>query len=413
MLRKLYEQVVPPSPEESPPAPGRYPLIDSTRALAALSIFCFHLASTLDLPNWTKDYTNTFAAGVPVFFVISGFVLYRPFARAQLADVAPPKVGPYAWRRFLRIVPAYYLALTIFLVFGPRHESLGQLPALYGFAQVYDPSTVLAGLAPAWSLDCEVLYYALIPLVVLAVLALPAANQSQRLSRQITALALLFGLSLAYKLWFFSWGGNPAFGRDQVFQFQPGWNLDLFVLGMAVAVWSANRELTGVTDRVAGFIERRAWVLWLGAVVLFFVLSWNSSQAFDDVGSVLLHYGAGLFGLCILLPAIWGAPGDGVVRRVLGNRYLLALGVVSYSFYLFHKMVLNQVVDAWPDRISGTAGDVGIAVVALAGSIAISVVVYLLVERPAMSLKRYFPDDSRSAGPQQPLAAHAGTGGEQ
>jgi peptidoglycan/LPS O-acetylase OafA/YrhL len=196
-----------------------------------------------------------------------------------------------------------------------------------------------------------------------------------------------------------------------VFEFQPGWNLDLFVVGMAVALWSVNRELSDSTDRLARFVEQRAWVLWVAAVLIFLVLSWNASEAFNEAGSLSLHYGRALFALCILLPAIWGAPGDGVVRKFLGNRYLLAIGVVSYSFYLFHKMVLDQVVDSWPQRIDGAAGDIGIGVTALAASIALSVVVYLLVERPAMSLKRFFPDDTPQAGPQQPLAAHAAPGG--
>ncbi len=406
MLRAAYEKVVPPSPTEAPPQPGRFPLIDSTRAIAAVSIFLFHLAAALDLPQWTKDYTNTFAAGVPIFFVISGFVLYRPFAHALLDGNPPPRAGPYAWRRFLRIVPAYYLALTIYVVFGPRSESVSDLSVLYGFAQVYNPSTVLSGLAPAWSLNCEIVYYALIPIVVAAMAALPAEDARQRISRQVVGLAVLLGLSIAYKLWFFSWGGNLGYTRDQVFQFQPGWNLDLFVFGMAVALWSAARELDGTKDAVIRFIERRAWVLWLGALVAFLVLSWNSDEAFSETGGISLHYGRAIFALCIVLPAIWGAPGDGVVRKVLGNRYLMAVGVVSYSFYLFHKMVLDQVVDSWPTRIDGAAGDIGIAITSFVAALVLSVIVYLVVERPAMTLKRWFPDKSREAGPQQPFAGH-------
>ena len=177
---------------------------------------------------------------------------------------------------------------------------------------------------------------------------------------------------------------------------------------MAVALWSAHREITGTSDGLRRLVEKRAEVLWIAAAALFVGLSLVGSEAYKDGGSMFLHYGRALFALCILLPAIWGVAGHGPVRRFLGNRWLMAVGVVSYSFYLFHKMVLDQVVDSWPDRINGTAADIGIALTALAGALVLSMLVYLVVEYPAMQLRRLIPDRTRSAGPQQPLAAHGG-----
>jgi peptidoglycan/LPS O-acetylase OafA/YrhL len=410
MLRKAYDLIVPPKPDEATRKRGRYPLIDSTRAIAALLIFGFHLSLQLGLPEWTKDYTNTLSAGVPVFFVISGFVLFRPFARDYLVGQSQPQTIPYAWRRFLRIVPAFYLALTIYLVFGSKHVDSGDIPLFYGFAQVYSPDTVLGALGQAWSLDCEIVYYALIPLTMVVIRALPAADQAVRLRREIWGLVFLFALAVTYKIWFYAWGGSPENARDGVFEFTPGWNLDMFVMGMALALWSVHREITGTTDFVSRFIARRAEVIWALAILLFLVISWENKRAFDDVGNVAIHYATALFGLCVLLPAVWGRIGHGPVRRFLGNRYLLAVGVVSYSFYLFHTMVLSETLSRWPGSDIGTLHDVGVAVVAVVGSIAVACGVYLFVERPAMNLRRLIPDDSRGAGPQQPFAAHAPEG---
>src|SRR3954470_1351783 len=97
----------------------RFPLMDSLRAVAALSVLAFHAAFfagmyTSDSP--LRPYLAQPLAGVTVFFVISGFLLYRPFVRARAADDPAPRASAYAWRRFLRIVPAYWLALTVIAV---------------------------------------------------------------------------------------------------------------------------------------------------------------------------------------------------------------------------------------------------------------------------------------------------------
>lgn len=402
-MKSLFAGVAPPAPRPGEERPGRFPLIDSLRAMAALSIFFFHASGEVALPQDVKQFTNTFAAGVPIFFVISGFVLYRPFAVAALEGDPPPTPAAYAWRRFLRIVPAFWLALTIYVVFGPRSESLSDLPLLYGFAQVYDPTTVLSGLAPAWSLNDEVVYYVMLPLAAMAAASL--AGRGDRLRRQIAMVGALAVVSFAYKGWFFAWGGNPARVRDQVFLFQPGWNLDLFVLGMAVALWSAKCSLQGAPDRLARFVTRNAGASWALAAVIFVVLSLNSGQAFDRLGSVLLHVGRAAMALCIVLPAIWGRAGRGAVRRLLGWRPLLTLGVLSYSLYLFHKMWLDFVFSRRPAGFSGPGSDVVLIAIGFAGALATAYAVYVLVERPALSLRSFVPDRRPAAAvPPAPVA---------
>ena len=93
----------------------RFPLFDSLRAIAALSVIGVHGAVTAGIYNDStlRQFVSHLDVGVQIFFVISGFLLYRPFARARLEGADRPATGPYAWRRFLRIVPAYWVALTV------------------------------------------------------------------------------------------------------------------------------------------------------------------------------------------------------------------------------------------------------------------------------------------------------------
>ena len=98
---------------------GRFPLVDSLRATAALAILLYHLApatGALGAPV-VGDLALQLQGGIALFFVISGFLLYRPFVWARVRGEPMPYVRAYAWRRVLRLVPAYWAALTIVAVF--------------------------------------------------------------------------------------------------------------------------------------------------------------------------------------------------------------------------------------------------------------------------------------------------------
>src|SRR5918911_5479930 len=116
----------------------RFPLFDSLRAIAALSVFAAHAYLILEgfgSPNPLRDVLVRLDVGVTIFFVISGFLLYRPFVRARLRSAPPPRPLAYAWRRLLRIAPAYWVALTIIAVWlglGEVHEA-GKWPLFYFF----------------------------------------------------------------------------------------------------------------------------------------------------------------------------------------------------------------------------------------------------------------------------------------
>src|SRR3954447_10575753 len=95
----------------------RFPLMDSCRGLAALSVVAFHVAVVGHLRDGTLGpLQDGLRGGVQVFFVLSGFLLYRPFVAARF-EGREISLGRYGWSRFLRIVPAYWLALTFFGVF--------------------------------------------------------------------------------------------------------------------------------------------------------------------------------------------------------------------------------------------------------------------------------------------------------
>ena len=123
--------VIGPGPES--PAPGRpprFPAFDGLRAIAAVTVVAVHVGFVSGLtpknPSGVGMYTARLEIGVSVFFLISGFLLYRPFVVAHLAGAPKPRTGAFWLRRLLRIVPAYWLVL--FVSTSLFHTGVGDRP---------------------------------------------------------------------------------------------------------------------------------------------------------------------------------------------------------------------------------------------------------------------------------------------
>src|SRR3954453_13942377 len=121
-----------PVPEAAPdalrPPPGnpRFPLVDGLRAVAALSVLVTHTAflSGFNGHGLLGGITARLDVGVALFFVISGFLLYRPFVAARMGGRGGPRAGLYFRRRALRILPAYWLALTVLGLLWPKLDQV-------------------------------------------------------------------------------------------------------------------------------------------------------------------------------------------------------------------------------------------------------------------------------------------------
>jgi len=250
----------------SPPAPPRFPLLDGVRAIAALSVVVTHTAG-LTTFNGENDLLGPFTArlnvGVAIFFVLSGFLLYRPWVAARIEGTRAPRLARYARARLLRILPAYWLALTVLTIWpglvGPFTEDWW---IYYGFLQNLSPSTILGGLGPAWTLNVELAFYAVLPLYALAcarwLAPRPAATQLH------AELAILAGLgaasAVARTLVHLS---NPV----STFSFVlPGMFL-WFALGMLLAVLSVHLGAREPASLPAALRvpTQRPWLAWLGA----------------------------------------------------------------------------------------------------------------------------------------------------
>ncbi len=168
---------------------SRAPALDGLRGLAALSIVVLHVWLYTTTAQEKSDsladgVVHQFRLGVPLFFCLSGFLLYRAWVVAVRDGAARPVVADYARRRAWRILPAYALALVGSLallvpfadVRGVDVPDSGLLLLFAVFASNLHPETVGALDPPMWTLAVEVQFYVVLPLLAVAAAALAARH---------------------------------------------------------------------------------------------------------------------------------------------------------------------------------------------------------------------------------------------
>lgn len=372
----------------------RFPLLDSVRGIALLAVVAAHSSFFMSLGGSTALSHLRFDFSVRVFFMISAFLLYRPWVRARLADCEPPSAGAFAWRRFLRIMPGYWLALTVIALWiGLPYVFSGHgIWTYYGLLQVYQPGWAVGGLTQAWTLCVEVVFYACLPLWGALMRWLPASSMAVKMRQELLGCAFLLLVSLVYKVAITATGSLEGEGGVPL-QLNTLTFLDDFAIGMALGVLSAWYEGRRDLPRALRLHDRHPGIVW-GVALLLLAVTSLAVGLFGRVAAnisgpeyVARHYLLALIGVGLLLPALFGDPSRGLVRRVLASRVLNYLGMISYGVYLWHFAVLVQ-LQRWD--FGSVAADVGQWIwfpAGLAGGVLLATISWYAVEKPITLLK--------------------------
>ena len=323
--------------------------------------------------------------GVSLFFSLSGFLLSLPFWRALAQDADWPRPADYALRRAVRILPAYYLLLTLLVLASGLWRVPGgwaDVAAHYLMVFNYFEFSFFSLNPPFWTLAVEAQFYLLLPLLFLALARLPRRA------------ALPAVVALGALAWGASWwlvgavDGAIPWPADPVLTWiRPGGavvthsllaHLPHFLMGTAAA-WvflRASRQQRSHPRLLRRVAEA---LFWGAAAALLLLLStpWGEALALPRS-----RYGLPLVPALLTL-LLLAAPFATVASRVLESPPLRALGVLSYGVYLYHYPVLMLVdrqmaargLDAaqrWPTFVT-----LGLALTLLAATLS-----WLLVERP-------------------------------
>ncbi|HSF99302.1 MAG TPA: acyltransferase [Ornithinibacter sp.] len=371
-------------PAIPPPFRRQFGGLNGVRGLGALFVLTTHVGfhSGAALNSTFNGLLSRLDVGVAIFFVISGFLLFRPHAEAWIRQDERPSTRSYLWHRALRILPALWLAIIAAALLLEQPEEALQVYARHAtLTQIYGSGLAAQGLTQMWSLATEAAFYLLLPAIAWLLTRAHATPGSVR-----NGLLVLLSTPLLGAAWMGFTAWHP---EGQQALWLPGY-IGWFGLGMALALWRSGRAGGVVGASWVDDVATHPGTVWGLAVALFLVLispvagPYSLTQASPGqavVKSVLYAVVAALVVLpCVVMPSDGHDPPS---VRLLGGRTARFLGDISYGIFCYHLIVLGVVERAMGYEIF-SGGFFRIYVPTLAVTCVVAAVSYYAVERPVM-----------------------------
>jgi len=347
-------------------------VLDGLRGLAVLIVFLSHISNE-GMPLFTfTDFSGTGKSGVFLFFILSSFLLTRPFVSADARDFNKDFFMSYFFRRFTRIYPLYFLYLLLGLVTTMISIIIFKLDRPMGVPFVLSPADffehllLMQGWGVTWSVVVEFHYYLILPILALT-------HSVILKNKWHLSLLLTITLIMASQLF---WPPLDSTNNDT----RLGPYLPIFFMGALLAVFfhewqkkklTENKKIILVVD-VLGVLAILLLVFTIPSVSTYIL---GRKIPFD-----YYHRQFTLFGVLWSMVVFSCVAGSGLLRKPFEISILRYLGHISFSVYLLHVITLKLVQKA----ASGLPMQ-GWIVLAL--TIAVSHMTYVLVERPASKIK--------------------------
>jgi peptidoglycan/LPS O-acetylase OafA/YrhL len=309
------------------------------RAVAALTVVGTHAAYTTG--KYTHGYWGLVGSrleiGVPIFFVLSGFLLFRPWVKSAATGGPPPSLSRYARHRVRRIMPAYLITVLFAYVLyhfreagpNPGHTWLGlvrNLTLTQIYCNGYLGKYLHQGLTQMWSLAVEASFYVVLPLLAYLLLVLIARRRWQ----PKLMLAALAGMALISPGWLVLVHTDHWF-PDGARLWLPTY-LAWFLAGMALAVLQAMK------------VRCYAFMAIPLAIVCYFIASTPIAGA-PTTSPATLSQAIFKTVFYAVIAALAVAPlalgNQGAYSRRLASRPMVWLGEISYEIFLIHLITME------------------------------------------------------------------------
>lgn len=352
---------------------GSIAVLDGVRGLAIFFVISYHIDYSLakgHMLDWhssalTLSILTAGSAGVSLFFVLSGFLLFMPYAKALLFADRWPLARTFYLRRALRIFPGYYISLFILILLEERNYLLPSgWPKLGLFLSFFMDSTrltfrVLNG--PYWTLAVEWQFYMILPLMMLGVLLLVRRVPIQKRLRAVTFCLLgIIALGLLVRIPGFYFRDHPKatfllprHAINVIFFFIfgiVGKYTEEFAVGMLASLCYIYAQRLPAEHRFPRFLRRwSSWFWGVGLLILVFYAMWRFQSDpntpawsfmlpfmpyYTWLSEMVVTWG---FGLCIVA-ILFGPPS---LQRMLTWAPLRWVGLISYSLYIWHLPMLQ------------------------------------------------------------------------
>lgn len=373
--------------------PTVFAVLDPLRAVGALAVVLTHVTF------WTGDYLRygiigrvlpRLDVGVALFFVLSGFLLAHQYFAAASAGRPHDSTGRYYWKRFLRIYPLYVIGVVPALLFvgGNEGAGLGDWLKVLTMTDIYLSDSLRPGQTQMWSLATEVSFYALLPLLMLAVGALGGRRPTTR--RMVLLFAALLTVNVVWTL-FLNEPVRDA-GAVLVSQWLPNY-LMWFTAGMALAWAHVLVSRPGGAPRLRWLVAlaRQPGVCWVLAVSLLVVAAtpvsgpmiFDPSTPAENLTRQVLYTSVGAL---LVLTGVFADPRSGYAR-VMSHRWARRLGHISYGIFCLHLVVLHFVYWATPYAMFEGNDLFPVLGLTLLITVPLAELLYRFVESPFMRLR--------------------------
>ncbi len=394
-------------------------VLDGVRGLAIFFVISFHITASLTqgkLLDWhssplAMSILTAGGTGVTLFFVLSGFLLFMPYAKALLFESRWPLARTFYLRRVMRIWPGYYISLLILiLVMQPDLFLPHNWASLGLFLSFFMDSSRLTFRqlnGPYWTLAVEWQFYMILPLLMLGVLVLvKRVLRASRLRAVTICLLGIIVLGLLVRWCGFYFRDNPtatflvprpvlnvilffAFGIT-------GKYIEDFAVGMLASLCYIYAQNLPADHRFTRILRRLSFWLWsVGLLILLFSAMWHFQSDkqtpawpflapimpyYDWLSEMLLAWG---FGMCIM--AILFGPRQ--LQMPFAWKPLRWIGLISYSLYIWHLpfLELARTIMGYFPGLPYYAGYTLYWVWTLLVTTPFCLLVFLLIEKPGMA----------------------------
>lgn len=368
-----------------------FPTLNALRAIGAILVVLTHSAFNTGRINdgWTGAMLARFDFGVTLFFVLSGFLLSRPWFMAAALREHHPSARHYLWKRALRILPLYWVVVLVALLVDPGNDgaSVTEWVSNLTLTQLYFHGLLPSSLTQMWSLCTEVAFYVLLPVLCLALTG--RRREGLDLRRVIVGATVLSVLGVVWQVRVAQIPGHEG----HYAQWLPGY-LPWFMVGIVFAACSAALTVSPERTRAGQALERLGTDLtgcWVLATAVFAIACTPlagprlllTPGAWEAGSKVVLYTIAGAF---FVLPLVFGPEREGWVRERLTGPVPTWLGDISYGIFAIHMCVLNLVfrvldLDVFTGRFITVAG------LTLVITAALATASFYLFERPLLRAK--------------------------
>jgi peptidoglycan/LPS O-acetylase OafA/YrhL len=408
-------------------------VLDGVRACAILAVMSFHISQKADPWDIAKhpflSSIETFGgSGVTLFFILSGFLLFLPFAKSLLFQAKWPSIRQFYLKRVLRIMPGYYVALFVIILLSQQKylqpAYWKQLLLFLTFFMDSSHSTSRQLNGPFWTLAVEWQFYMVLPLIALGFLLVAKRLPADPLRRLCTMLGccvvlIAWGLMLRFIGDYYSSHQSPSrlLSIALIFLYGvQGKYYENFAVGMIICLC-----YTYAFHPVYGVALRRkieGMSLWLGAVgllLLMFTAIWHFNvtemklpifrfmdvldQPFNWSNEMVIALG---YGSC-MTAILFGPP---LLQKVFSWKPLCSIGLVSYGLYMWHLPLLTFFSKTLLPYLSTQGIHFGnrstylldwIWIAVVAGAVALAS--YLFIEKPWIQLGSYYMQQRREQKP--------------